>query len=158
MNDWINRLGTYLDELESDVTRIDDILASSTVQTTNVDQEGVDHATSELTDALKDLEAKVAERESLLSDPNAPARGGTLTSKLPFSDWPERDAIADRCEQIGEAVALANHRAVSLFVCQYHLSDLSTEILRLMSGTPEPPTYGKDSRETGGGSIFNESA
>lgn len=151
---WVDRVTLYLDELEAATGAIDDILAATMVQTPSAEPDAVDDASSELTEALAQLEVRVAQRETLLQAADVPAKGLTLTQVI--GELPGQEGLARRCDQIAEQIAMANQRAVSLFVCQYHLSDLTTDIVRLLSGASCPPTYGHDTQERSGGALFNE--
>ncbi len=155
---WHHRVSQYLDGLESVALEISSHLENSQVATVAGDPT-VQHSTDRLRDALAELEKKIAAREELLKAPNAPVGGSTLTDKLKRSDAAGSDEVAARCDRVAESIALANHRAVALFVCQYHLADFSAEIIRLLSGADAPATYGgSNSQPSGGGTLFNEAA
>ena len=82
----------------------------------------------------------------------------TLAEKLLALGDQRSLAIRDRCETVGELIADTNNPAVSLFVCPFHLANLTDEIVRIMAGVPEPETYSTTTTQTAlGGNIFNES-
>ena len=109
----------------------------------------------------------VAQRESLLCDDDAPQRGASLAEKLRASVDFESHELASRCDLITRSLADSHHRAVSLFVCQFHLAELSNEIVGILSGTLASATYGPQGTTSqepgtharsagGGGGLFNE--
>ncbi len=155
---WEQRVTSYFGLLEESVSKLNDVLEKTKVDTQAGDAGGVDEANVELALAIDQLQLRIAEREDLLTAEDAPQVGATLVEKLRSDAQFE---LADRGEAIGHAVDMANHRAVSLFVCQYHLADLTGEILRLMSGATAPPTYdssGNQQASGGDGMLFNEAA
>jgi len=154
---WHQRVSVYLDGLETVAAEISSILENSKVDTIAGDP-SVEQSTDRLREALGELETKIAAREELLKAADAPQSGSTLTEKLKRSDAVGSDEVAARCERVAESISLANHRAVSLFVCQYHLADFGAEIIRLLSGADAPSTYGGSDQPSGGGTLFNEAA
>ncbi len=155
---WIERLADYLDQLQAICETIDLILDNVNVNTVALHHAEVERSTTELTQALKELESKVAERDELLRAEDAPQIGSSLTEKLRRSNHIDRERLITRCDQIAETIGMANQRAVSLFVCQYHLVDTSNHIIRLLSGVLTPPTYGDEPNQHShhGGALFNE--
>lgn len=154
---WHERVSHYLDGLEAVAEEISSSLESSKVDTVAGDP-AVERSTDRLRQALGELETQIAAREDLLKAPDAPVSGSTLTEKLKRSDEAGSDEVGTRCERVAESIAMANHRAVSLFVCQYHLADFGAEIIRLLSGADAPSTYGGSGQPSGGGTLFNEAA
>ncbi len=162
---WHTRVQTYVDELEQTAKTIDTILTQTRVDTTEVSAAGVEQSLGPLQAALIELEEKIAQREALLRDSDAPVRGLSLTEKLRGTLEIEDERLARRCEAVANLMANAHQRAVSLFVCQYHLADFSTEIVRLLTGSDMPSTYqsptseqsGRGKPDVGGG-LFNEAA
>ncbi len=163
---WAERVSVYLDELQQCAVAIDGILDQSNVHTVKLDHAMVQQSTDDLSAALDELKQKFSEREDLLGADDAPPVGASLTEKLSRSEHSvHRDLVAHRdlaarCSEIADVVAMANQRAVSLFVCQYHLLDLSSDIVRMLTGAMAPPTYGADANRSagGGGTLFNEAA
>lgn len=157
---WRTHVATYVDQLEEIAQTIDAILAQSKVDTTQGDSHQVDRSTDRLQQALIRLEGKIAQREQLLKSPDAPPSGLSLTEKLRETRNIDDARLAQRCEQVADLIAGANNRAIALFVCQYHLAECSSEIVRLISGNTPPATYGPNpgnTQRTSGG-LFNESA
>ncbi len=157
---WIHQAADYLDRLQENIETLERLLEKTKVDTTACDQQQVDADTARLRNAAEDLEKRIAEREQLLSAEDAPQGGSTLTEKLRCCKDPQHQRLAGRCEEMSQSMERTNLRAVSLFVCQYQLADLSAEIIRLVSGTPAPPTYGHQSDRSSGGEgiVFNEAA
>ena len=169
---WQERVAAYLEELELVTTElaaqirrveVDQIPQAQTTVLSetrlNTSEAGVlDSGTQDLAGCLVELEDKVAQRELLLRAADAPDAGLTLAEKLLALGDQRSLALRDRCETIGELIADTNNRAVSLFVCQFHLANLTDEIVRVMAGVPEPKTYSTTTKQTAlGGNIFNES-
>ena len=119
----------------------------------------VNEGTKRLAASLAELETRVAQREVLLRATDAPQSGLTLTAKLESSKDQRSKMLGQRCELIGEMMAEINNQAVSLFVCQFHLANLTEDVVRIMAGVSEPTTYGNGNKpETLGGNLFSESA
>ena len=163
---WHQRISDDVARLERVADSIESILSKSKVSTAELDHRGVTAESRELIEAVGKLETLVAERESLLLDAEAPAHGTTLLEKLRASH-PDRDnALVSRAKRISEMVAVSHQRALSLFVCQFHLASYTSDVVRMLSGTDTPPTYrassnvyGKSQPEqTGGGRLFNDAA
>lgn len=157
---WNVRVASYLDGLEETLTSIDQILRQTNIDTSNVDAAAVQEALQPLVHALTQLEEKVAHRETLLRAEDAPGHGMNLKEKLQSTLSVEDGRLAGRCEQLAEMMADVHAQAISIFVCQYHLADLSGEIIRLMTGSGVPPTYQatEPTNPRMGGGLFNESA
>ena len=170
---WLNRVEAYLDDLEvvaDGLSRqikqmqVDQVPASrnSTGMQSGVDGSlavTINEGTRKLAAALADLENRVAQREVLLRAADAPQSGLTLTEKLESSKDQRSRMLGERCALIGEMMADINNHAVSLFVCQFHLANLTDDVVRIMAGVSEPSTYGNGHKpETLGGNLFSESA
>lgn len=119
---------------------------------------------TELAAAVDRLEQMVAEREHLLTSADAPSGGGTLAEKLLATRRIREASLAKRAGEIGERVAGTHERAMSLFVCQFHLANFGADVLRLLSGAPGTSGYGTPSTARGqsprghGGGLFNDAA
>jgi hypothetical protein len=162
---WSNRVECYLDELEECANTIDLILDETRVHAVAVKGREVDESTRQLQASLTTLETKIAERETLLHDADAPPEGLTLIAKLRSTLHVDDERLARRCEQIAGTIELAHTRAVSLFVCQYHLADLTGNLVRIMTRTDKPQTYKaagsskkQDPQSSRGGGLFDEAA
>ncbi len=159
---WFERVEAYLDELERTATTIDMILDETRVYTVNVQGGKVSESTRQLQENLVKLEEMIAQRELLLRDPDAPQRGLTLSTKLLGTLRIEDARLAKRCRELSATIEMAHTRAVSLFVCQYHLADLTTDLVLTLTRTSAPQTYQSSATAKvpikGGGGLFNEAA
>lgn len=170
---WLNRVEAYLDELEVAADglarhmkqmKVDQVPSSPRGSDVQGAIDGslavvVNAATEKLAGCLSELEGKVAQRELLLRAPDAPPAGLTLAEKLDAVRDPRSRGLHQRCELISEMMADINNHALSLFVCQFHLANLTDDVVRLMAGVAEPTTYGKSAKpDSLGGNLFNESA
>ncbi|TWU45160.1 hypothetical protein Q31b_03310 [Novipirellula aureliae] len=163
---WHQRVRDYVDRLERVADSIERILSKSTVSTAALDHSDVTARSGELIEAVGELETLVAERESLLLDAEAPPYGTTLLEKLHAPHRDRDNALASRAKRVSEAVAISHQRALSLFVCQFHLASYTSDVVRMLSGTDTPPTYRassnaygqKQPEQTGGGRLFNDAA
>ena len=170
---WLNRVEAYLDDLELAADGLARQMKQMKVDQVPPPRNGSDSqggidgslavsvnaATEQLAACLSELEGKVAQRELLLRATDAPQAGLTLSEKLEHVKDPRGRGLHQRCELISEMMADINNHALSLFVCQFHLANLTDDVVRLMAGVPEPTTYGNSSKpETLGGNLFNESA
>ena len=170
---WLNRVEAYIDDLELAADglarqmkqmKVDQVPAPKTGSEMQAGIDGslavsVNAATERLATCLAELEGKVAQRELLLRAADAPQAGLTLSEKLEGVRDPRGRGLHQRCELIREMMADINNHALSLFVCQFHLANLTDDVVRLMAGVPEPTTYGNSNKpETLGGNLFNESA
>lgn len=159
-NEWPERVENYVDQVEQIAMAIDLILDQIKLESAGGDSGNVQESTTDLEQSLVKLEHKIAEREELLRDPDAPVTGATLAEKLGGTGRDQDAQLSRRCEQIAGLIGSTHHRAISIFVCQFHLAELSTELVRLMVGASLPATYGapNECSTTPGGGLFNESA
>jgi hypothetical protein len=162
-NAWIKRVDEYLDSLQNCVEQLNEALDETRVGTTTLDTPKIGGGTDQLSACLKDLERLIAERQQLIDADNAPLRGISLRDILNRCSLPGAATVADRCHQLSRDVDMSRERAVALFVCQFHLGDLSTHLLALLrSGADHGATYqqGKSDvkRNQSGGSVFNKAA
>ncbi|EMI16012.1 hypothetical protein RMSM_07070 [Rhodopirellula maiorica SM1] len=145
--------------MEIVATTVQQLVANSRIQTKAAVASDVAETGLALLDAVGRLESMVEKREQLLSDAEAPTSGTTLIEKLRTAG--EFD-LADHSQSVAHIIATTHQAAVSLFVCQYHLSSHSQEILRLLAGMDTPRTYRRsgagEERERGGGQLFNDAA
>ncbi len=157
---WPTRVGIYIDEVEQLALTIELILDQTQLESAGGNAGSVQQSTTDLDHALIELEQKIAEREELLRAADAPVAGTTLAEKLQQTGHARDAQLAKRCQQVANLVESTHNRAISIFVCQYHLSELSTELVRLMTGATSPATYGASnaSSQMPGGGLFNESA
>ena len=171
---WTNRVEVYVERLTELTTaldeRLDEVrmlpLASRRLAVADgseaapipIDPEQSPEV-AEVAELVKRLEGFVAQREELLCAEDAPEVGLTLSEKLLGTHRIEDARLAMRCREASEQIQTTHHRAVSLFVCQFHLANFGSELLQILSGGPEGSTYGpgKPSRGHGGG-LFNDAA
>jgi len=157
MGSWSDRVETYVDQLQDLVEEIDAILQQTNVESRGSSPATVQALTERLRGRLGELEQKVAHREELLRSEDAPSSGVTLTEKL---DDAGQNDLADRAREVAQRIKKAHERSMSLFVCQYHLSNLTTDLVRLIAGADQVATY--DGSGTAPpvpqGGLFNESA
>lgn len=162
-NGWNSRVAQYTDEMEAIAEKIDLILDDMRVGTSKVDAEEVAASTTQLEASLQELEDMVSNRDQLLRDPDAPPVGLTLTTKLKSTFRIEDARLAKRCTEVSQKIELTHQRAMALFVCQFHLSDLTTDIVKTLAGREQNSTYQNDgkpneSQSSGGGGLFDEAA
>ena len=159
---WFQRVERYLDDVEAVAAQLDATLKNARLDTSEFNVPGVDSANATLLESLAALEQKIADRESLRRAEDAPEAGASLTEKLQRCPQAQGQNLAPRCQEVSQLISIINQRAISLFVCQFHLSQLSGDIIRLLAGQTAPPTYqapnrGEKKGELGGG-LFNEAA
>ncbi len=157
MEIWAHRVETYMDQLQSLVDQVDVIFEQTNVDSSKLDPTNTEEATANLQEQLSSLEQKVADREELLRADDAPSGGLTLYDKL--SEVNEFD-LAERADRLAEQISLTHQRAMSRFVCQFHLSNLTTDLVRILTGSDGPETYGGPGTASivPQGGLFNESA
>jgi hypothetical protein len=143
---WYSRVQSYLDDLEGIARQIDQTLEQTGVETKRLDAAEVEQANSRLLEALAALESKVDQRQSLLSAADAPKLGTVLTEKLQRCGEPAGEILVARCRSVSDMISSINQRAISLFVCQFQLAQLSTDIIRLLAGQDAPATYNAPTR------------
>ena len=170
MSTWNDRVAAYTTEVSEIAETIDLILDETRVHTVGVEAEQINNSTEELQAALEELEEMIARRETLLQDPEAPGApgvsgsGNTLMEKLRSTFNIEDARLAKRCEEVSHQIELTHQRALSLFVCQFHLSDLTNDMLRILSGATGKPTYRRDGSDqsgqgySAGGGLLDEAA
>ena len=157
METWDRRVEAYMDQLQGLVDQIDVIFEQTNVDSSQGDPTNTEESTANLEEKLTSLEQKVADREELLRADDAPSVGLTLFDKL--SDLNEFD-LAERADRLAEQISLTHQRAMSRFVCQFHLSNLTTDLVRILTGSEQPATYGGPgtTQIVPQGGLFNESA
>lgn len=160
---WMERVTQYLDSLQLCVENLNEALDETRVGTTTLNTKQVGQGTHELTACLQDLERLIAERTQLLSADDVPFAGVSLRDILNRSTDAAAPELAERCARLSRDVDMSRERAVALFVCQFHLGDLSSHLLALLrSGSDQGTTYerGKSEVKRPGiaGSVFNKAA
>jgi hypothetical protein len=160
---WIDRVDDYLESLQQCVEDLDEALDNTRLGTSTLNTPQVGEGTQHLSRSLEELEALIAERRVLLDADDAPLRGVSLRDVLNRCNVPGANHLASRCQRLSKSVDMSRERAVSLFVCQFHLGDLSSHLLSLLrSGTDHGSTYQRGmsdvKRNDAGGSVFNKAA
>ena len=155
---WLEQVEAYLDRLEEVTETLAEQVGQTQVDSRELRVDEIESATAAMADTLRELEERVAKREVLLADGQAPSQGVTLIEKLNQLGDADSEALGDRCESVSARIAETNHRAVSLFVCQFHLAGMSGDIVRILAGVAGPETYGEAGQPLPGGNLFNESA
>ena len=114
----------------------------------------------QVSEHLAVLEDLVARREELLKSCDAPQRGHSLTEKLQSMEE-DHGPLLERFDQVSRLVAEVNHRAVSLFVCQFHLAEFGNQLIRIVAGEEAIGTYcvdGSESAPGAGGGLLDDVA
>jgi len=161
---WAERVAAYVDELADVTETIEVILDDTRVRTVGLEPGRVDGSTKQLAAAISRLEAMVERREELLHAEDAPQEGLSLSEKLLRSRQIEHARLARRCGELAHAIDEAHHRAVGLFVCQYHLAQFQQDLLQRLSGAAGPATYDRSGQTSKrppasrNGGLFNDAA
>lgn len=160
---WALRVSDYLDKLQDCVEKLDEALDDMRMGTKRLAITEVDQSQLRLAAALEELEQLIAAREVLIRAEDAPSMGITIRDILAKQTDAYSKALLQRCQKTSKEIDNSRERAVALFVCQFHLADLSESLLTLLRGAPGPrATYGNasDTRRPAdmGGSILNRSA
>ena len=163
---WCAKVENYLDRLQEIVDTLNRLLEEFGPPNPADGSGRIEAAALKLAESVAEMEMMVAERESLLCDQDAPTFGVSLVKKLRSSLEFESHDLAARCDHISKILADSHHRAVSSFVCQFHLAELSGEIVGILSGASMSTTYGPqgmpvenhgaDARYGSRGGLFNE--
>ena len=160
---WVDRVGLYVEHLDEITENIDLILDETRVNTLGVKGQQINESTVQLQVALAQLEEMVAKRDDLIRASDAPKDGTTLATKLKSTYRIEDARLAKRCQEVSEKIKTTHERALSLFVCQFHLAELTTDIMQTLSGSQRTNTYKKESggssqKPMGQGGLFDEAA
>ena len=158
---WLAATEVYLDQLDSILNRVDVSLEGLRTQTIEAGPAKIEPTLLELAEALSDLERHVVRREDLLKDPRAPKAGYTLIEKLTTlasQSASNASTLLQRAVANSHRMEHLSQRSLSQYVCQYHLSELTADIVRQLCGQTDTPTYGSqvapENRPRSGG-IFN---
>ncbi|MFK8113903.1 MAG: hypothetical protein AB8B91_17000 [Rubripirellula sp.] len=161
---WTSRVSAYLNDLEELANQIKTILDQTHVDTSNINGEEVQRSSHTLQMQLAELETMVAQRQMLLgaedapTGPNPSMKSATLGDALRLRSDPLDLSLAKRCDEVGQLIGTTHQRALALFVCQFHLADFTSEMVRILVGAETPPTYARDANSTsaGSGGLFNK--
>ena len=158
---WISAVETYVGELESLATKMQDSMDNLRIGVTERGPAAITPAVIDLARMVDTLQTYVARRDELLTDASAPTPGLTLRAKLSAVDDDRAADLADRCREVGRSIAETHQRATSLFVCQYHLSELTADLVRTLTRRQGGPTYdtrGETHRPSGDGGLLDRAA
>ena len=161
--DWQGRVIQYVDEVAAVAESMNLILDDTRVGV-HQDEEQAARSTARLQEQLETLESLVAARETLLRAEDAPEQGLTLSEKLLSRRRIDDARLAKRCDEVSRAIEATHERAMALFVCQYHLADLTQDLVRAMMGFQGTQTYTRDGSDLNpktkshGGGLFDEAA
>lgn len=155
---WRERVASYLEKATRIANRIDLILDETRMGAASSRSGEIDPATQQLLAAVSDLERVVEMRDELLCAVDAPPAGLSLSEKLLSTRRIEDARMAKCCGEAADLIAQTHQRALSLFICQYHLSAVPRDwIARLTAGT-SPRTSMGSSQQNASGGRFNEAA
>lgn len=162
-SDWTDRVSDYLDQLEGCAVRLDDALDEMRLGSRRIEMDQLDQAHQSLANALGELESLIAAREELIHADDAPGPGNSIRDILKNQRDDVSKAIAERCHRVSRGLETSRERAIALFVCQFHLAELSQSLLSLFRGdTGHLLTYcnGAEARRptASGGNLLNKSA
>ncbi|QDV11864.1 hypothetical protein CA51_17400 [Rosistilla oblonga] len=153
MLNWMDHVDTYLQQLNETSDALAGTLVGLEQATRKADSEEINSACAKLGSLLRVLEQQLSQREALLVEfpdaaDTAPAN---LQSALGTIEHPRANELAKRCTLISSELRGIHQKAISLFVGQYHLTSVTEELLRLMSGvSAKPITYDAADDDTGG--------
>ncbi len=151
------RVESYVDQLQVLVDEVENLLIETKVDSSRQEPTVVKQSTEQLYVRLDDLEQSVAQRDTLLRADDAPQAGITLIEKLTHSG---NSDLADQAKSVAQRIKQCHERSMSVFVCQFHLSNLTTDLVRLLTGAEQTMTYSRGDVEATvpQGGLFNESA
>ncbi len=156
---WRERVASYTEEATGIANSIDLILDETRMGTASSRSGEIDAATQQLFAAISDLERMVAQRDELLCAADAPPAGLSLSEKLLSTRRIEDARIAKCCGEVADLIAQTHQRALSLFICQYHLSEIPRDwIARLSAGTRPRTSMGSSQQPSANGGRYNEAA
>ncbi len=159
---WLSRVAQYVDHLDACVEELNDALDETRMGATRRDALEVERSTDRLSNCLIRLESLIAARQALIEADDAPTSGSSLREMVASVPGNDAAQLGLRCAAVARDVDLSRERAVALFVCQYHLTDLTREISLLLRGGETQRFYEDASqserRPSGGGTLFNKAA
>ena len=162
---WLADVSAYVDRLESSTAEINASLDDLRLSTIEAGPSKIEPSLVELATRLARLEKLVLDRDELVRRDDSPGCL-TLFDGLLSLRTVEAAALAKRCRRAADGVADTHGRATSLFVCHYHLQDLTAGLLRVVTGDTRGETYGRPGTQPSGGEthtrpdggIFDEAA
>lgn len=156
---WRARVASYIEEATAIADSIDLILDETRMGAASQRGGEIDAATQQLCSAISELERIVQQRDVLLRATDAPPFGLSLSEKLLSTRRIDDARIAKSCREVADLVDRTHQRATSLFICQYHLSNISGDLAaRLSSSTMLQTTLGSRQSPKSNGGRFHEAA
>lgn len=159
---WTEQVTEYVGEVIATTTSVEKTLDESRIATGEMESDTIKQATAKLETLVHHLQALVMRREELLQHPDAPQEGSTIWEKLLSTRRIEDARLAKECEQAQKKLMSTHDRATALFVCQYHLADLTGEVTAILTRDSRTTTYDKsgtvDRRGPSGGGLIDEAA
>ena len=158
---WVTAVENYLDQLGRSVERLDTLLSELRLSVMQTPDEKLASSLVAVTETVQRMESLLAGREELLTAANAPAVGSTLREKLIAVANVRAARTAAEAEQLSGRVSTVHGKAMSLFVCGFHLTQWASHMVRVHTQTVNQPTYDRDGRsdqDPRSGGIFEDAA
>lgn len=159
---WQQRLANYLDHLEICIDRLDQTLQQLPLGSGRGEPQRLEQVHEQLLESLQTLESLIAQRAELIGAADTPAAGDSLQAILNGCHGEPAQQLAARCRRVAKRVATSHDESVARFVCQFHLAEVSQDLICLIRGIPGPrQTYGNGQSQpqggAAGGTLFSES-
>ncbi|MEM6689357.1 MAG: hypothetical protein AAF664_08030 [Planctomycetota bacterium] len=159
---WAETVIEYVGEVIATTESVEKTLDESRVATGEMECDTINQSTAKLETLVHHLQALVMRREEILQHPEAPKSGSTIAEKLLSTRRIEDARLAKQCDDAREKLMSTHDRATALFVCQYHLADLTGDISAILMRDSRTSTYDKsgivDRRGPAGGGLIDEAA
>ena len=158
---WVTAVENYLDQLGRSVERLAGLLSELRLSVMQTPDEKLASSLVAVTETVQRMETLLAGREELLIADNAPAIGNTLREKLRGIANIRAARTAAEAEALGSRVSTVHGKAMSLFVCGFHLTQWASHMVRVHTQTVGQPTYDRDGRsdqDPRSGGIFEDAA
>ncbi|QDV67948.1 hypothetical protein Poly24_16540 [Rosistilla carotiformis] len=153
MLNWMADVDTYLQQLNETSEALAGTLVGLEQATRKAASEEIHNQCAKLGSLLRVLQQQLAQREALLIEFPDAADAAPVSLQAALSTVKHSGAVemVKRCAVISTELQGLHQKAIALFVGQYHLSNMTEEFLRLMSGvSAKPITYDKTDDEAGG--------
>lgn len=157
---WMNQVDEYLFRLNETAISVADAVVGLEFATQQAATDEINAQSAKMGALLAVLEAKLAERETLLSKcpSNEQQAPTSLQAALQAVKHPKATELAERCARIGSELQFVHRKSVGLFVGQFHLVNVTEEFLRMLSGVSAKPITYDDSESLEGGSLLDRAA
>lgn len=159
---WLRCIDEYLTQLESVADALDGRFAELRLATLDTDVPEVQQQLTEIATSLGELETLVVRRQHLLGRDDAPGVGATIAEKMrTLGGDPHAVSMQQRIGRIGAVIGDLRCRADALFVCGFHLHEMTTDFLRTLIGDRTAEVYERGGPVTGRvpqsrGGIFSQ--